>query len=99
MEEIFFSFTFGGETLSLAAALATMRKLEREPVVNVLCSQGKKIIEGVSALIKKHEASDLFSLAGQPAWSFFVIKDTKKKTRKKKKTLFLQEMFERGVLT
>ncbi|MBP0533153.1 aminotransferase class III-fold pyridoxal phosphate-dependent enzyme, partial [Mycobacterium tuberculosis] len=32
MEEIFFSFTFGGETLSLAAALATMRKLERDPV-------------------------------------------------------------------
>src|SRR3569832_543822 len=40
MEEIFFSFTFGGETLSLAAALATMRKLEREPVVNVLCCVG-----------------------------------------------------------
>ena len=28
MEEIFFSFTFGGETLSLAAALATMTKLQ-----------------------------------------------------------------------
>src|SRR3569833_2852058 len=98
MEEIFFSFTFGGETLSLAAALATMRKLEREPVVNVLCSQGKKIIEGVNALIEKHEASDLFSLAGQPAWSFFVIKDSKNYSSWKLKTLFLQEMFVCGVL-
>src|SRR3569833_3276388 len=73
MEEIFFSFTFGGETLSLAAALATMRKLEREPVVNVLCSQGKKIIEGVNALIEKHEASDLFLLVGFFVWCFFVF--------------------------
>src|SRR3569833_1155563 len=66
-EEIFFSNTIGGETLSLAAALATMRMLEREPLVNVLCSQGKKIIEGVIAIIEKLEASDLFSLACQPA--------------------------------
>ena len=33
MEEVFFSFTFGGETLSLAAALTTMTKLQQEPVV------------------------------------------------------------------
>ena len=34
MEEIFFSFTFGGETLSLAAANATMTKLQQEPYGN-----------------------------------------------------------------
>ena len=30
MEDVFFSFTFGGETLSLAAALATMTKLQKK---------------------------------------------------------------------
>jgi len=51
MEEVFFSFTFGGETLSLAAALATMRKLEREPVTATLTSQGLKIIDGLRSRI------------------------------------------------
>ena len=30
MEDIFYSGTFGGETLSLAAAIATIDKMERE---------------------------------------------------------------------
>ncbi len=30
MEDIFYSGTFGGETLSLAAAIATIDKIERE---------------------------------------------------------------------
>src|SRR4030067_1193023 len=36
MEEVFFSFTFGGETLSLAASLATMSKLQKEPVLETI---------------------------------------------------------------
>ena len=51
MEEVFFSFTFGGEALSLAAALATMRKLEREPVTETLYTQGRKVIDGLKTRI------------------------------------------------
>lgn len=99
MEEIFFSFTFGGETLSLAAALATMSKLQREPVVETLRLQGQKVMSGIGELVEKHGAGELFAMAGHPAWSFFVIKDTKNYSSWKLKTLFLQEMFARGVLT
>ena len=42
MEEIFFSFTFGGEALSLAAAVATMAKLQREPVVETMRQNGQR---------------------------------------------------------
>src|SRR5262249_14929780 len=45
MEDIFFSFTFGGETLSLAAAKATLSKLKVKPVVKTLAAQGQKIID------------------------------------------------------
>ena len=41
MEEVLFSFTMGGETLSLAAAVATMRKLEREPVIDRMATTGR----------------------------------------------------------
>lgn len=99
MEEIFFSFTFGGETLSLVAALATMKKLEREPVIDCLYAQGRKVIDGLSALVASSRAEAFMSVAGNPTWSFIVIKDTARYTSWQIKTLFLQEMFARGILT
>jgi glutamate-1-semialdehyde 2,1-aminomutase len=99
MEEVFFSFTFGGETLSLAAALATMKKLEREPVTETLYTQGKKVIDGLEARILEAGAGDFLSTAGNPTWSFILIKDVSNYSQWQIKTLFLQEMFARGILT
>jgi len=99
MEEIFFSFTFGGEALSLAAALATMQKLEREPVIQTICSQGEVIIEQLQSIIAAANATDFLGVAGHPTWSFFTIKDCGNYTTWQIKTLFLQEMFARGILT
>ena len=98
MEEVFFSFTFGGETLSLAASLATMNKLQREPVVETLVSSGKRIIAGLRDLIVRHEAQDFLSVAGHPTWSFLMIQDTPEYPQYVIKTLFLQEMFARNIL-
>lgn len=99
MEEIFFSFTFGGETLSLAAALATMQKLQREPVVKQMSLQGAKLLEGLKALIGKHGVGHIAKTAGHPAWSFFLINDANDYSSWEIKTLYLQEMFARGILT
>ena len=99
MEEIFFSFTFGGETLSLAAALATMNKLEAEPVTATLASQGQKIIAGAQLLLERHDVTDVFLLSGHPSWSFLQIRDCAPYSMWQIKTLFLQEVFARGVLT
>ncbi|MBI3544179.1 MAG: aminotransferase class III-fold pyridoxal phosphate-dependent enzyme [Deltaproteobacteria bacterium] len=99
MEEIFFSFTYGGETLSLAAALATMRKLELEPVVDTLKKQGTKVMEGTRSLIARHKLGEALSVAGDPTWSFLLMKDAGRYTSWQLKTLFLQEVFARGLLT
>ena len=99
MEEIFFSFTFGGETLSLAAALATMQKLQREPVITTMHQQGKKIIETLRDIIAKYNAGNVFSVSGHPTWSFLLIKDAAPYTQWQLKTLFMQEMLARGILT
>ena len=99
MEEIFFSFTFGGETLSLAAALATMQKLEREPVIETLYAQGRKVVDQLRTLIVSSDAQDLLSVEGNPTWSFLVISDTDAYSSLHSKTFFLQEMFARGILT
>lgn len=99
MEEVFFSFTFGGEALSLAAALATMKKLEREPVTETLYRQGKKILVKLASIVEDLGATDFLSVAGNPTWSFMLIKDTETYSQWHIKTLFLQEMFSRGILT
>jgi glutamate-1-semialdehyde 2,1-aminomutase len=99
MEEVFFSFTFGGETLSLAAALATMKKLESEPVTDTLYKQGRKVIDGLKSRIAAAGAEDFLGTAGNPTWNFFLIKDTASYSQWQIKTLFLQEMFARGILT
>ncbi|TYO98363.1 glutamate-1-semialdehyde 2,1-aminomutase [Geothermobacter ehrlichii] len=99
MEEIFFSFTFGGETLSLAAALATMNKLQREPVVDTLYQKGQMILDRLKVLIQKHEIEHIVELAGHPSWSFFMLQDVAPYSMWEIKTLFMQEMIARGILT
>lgn len=99
MEEVFFSFTFGGEALSLAAALATMNKLQREPVIDTLYSRGRQIVDGLAAIVASAGGEDFLGVAGNPTWSFFTMKDCGRYTMWQIKTLFLQEMFERGMLT
>lgn len=98
MEEVFFSFTFGGEALSLAASLATMRKLQREPVVATMRKTGNKIIAALNDRLEKHGMTDVMSIAGDPTWSFLLIKNTPQYDQFTIKSLFLQEMFSRGIL-
>jgi glutamate-1-semialdehyde 2,1-aminomutase len=99
MEEIFFSFTFGGETLSLAAALATLTKLKREPVTEHLRLRGEAVMSGVNALVAKHGIADFLSISGHPSWSLIAIRDAAPYTLWQIKTLYMQEILSRGILS
>lgn len=99
MEEVFFSFTFGGETLSLAAAKATLTKLKSEPVIETLHSRGESVIRGVNDIISRHGLADIFGTAGHPSWSFLTMRDAGGYSIWQIKTLFLQEVLARGILT
>ena len=99
MEEIFFSFTMGGETLSLAAGIATMNKVREHGVPARLAELGTLVLSGLESLIVKHELQDFASVAGHPSWSFIVLSDFGGYSSYEIKTLFLQEMFARGILT
>ena len=98
MEEIFYSFTFGGETLSLAAAKATLTKLRREPVLETLSARGQNVIDRLSDLIRQCGMEDTFSVSGHPSWCFFNIRDARGATAFEIKTLWMQEMIQRGIL-
>jgi len=97
MEEIFFSFTFGGETLSLAASYAVLNKLQKEPVIERLFKTGQTLIDRLNVLIKEFDMQHIFSVSGYPVWSFLIIKDTEQYSSWEFKTLLLQEMFANGI--
>jgi glutamate-1-semialdehyde 2,1-aminomutase len=98
MEQVFFSFTMGGETLSLAAAKATMTKLKREPVIATMRARGGRLMREVAALIERHEVGKFVSLAGEPTWSFLLFNDVDGVSSWEIKTLWMQELMQRGFL-
>jgi len=98
MEEVFFSFTFGGEMLSLAASLATLQKLEREPVIPTIRRRGQRILDEAGALITRHGISDIAEICGDPVWTFLKVKPAAPYSDWELKTLVLQEMFARGIM-
>jgi glutamate-1-semialdehyde 2,1-aminomutase len=99
MEEIFFSFTMGGEALSLAAAKATLTKLRREPVVATVKRRGERILAGVDERIRKHGIGHFARTAGHPSWTFLILSDAAGQSQFEIKTLFQQETLARGIMT
>ena len=98
MEEIFFSFTFGGEALSIVAAIATLKKIKEKSVIPALWKTGELIINNVSKLIDKHHLENIFYIKGKPPWSLLIIHDHENATSWEIKSLFKQEMLSRGIL-
>jgi glutamate-1-semialdehyde 2,1-aminomutase len=98
MENVFISGTFGGEALSLAAAIATIDKMKREPVIERLWQTGTALSDGVADLTAKHGLADIISLVGRAPWKIIAVKDHPTARKEAIKTLFAHEMLHRGVL-
>ncbi|WP_038465784.1 aminotransferase class III-fold pyridoxal phosphate-dependent enzyme [Candidatus Odyssella acanthamoebae] len=98
MEEIFFSGTFGGEALSIAAAIATIDKIEKEDVTDQLWSFGKELATQIQTIINDHDLNDVIGILGLDPWRILSYKDIDSYTSFDIKTLFIQEMTKRGIL-
>ncbi len=99
VEDIFFSGTFGGETLSLAAVSAVIKKYESQNVPKYLEEIGTYLLKQLNQLINSENLGDIFWTSGHPTWTFLHIKEQKEYFSFEIKTFFLQEMFKRGILT
>jgi glutamate-1-semialdehyde 2,1-aminomutase/spore coat polysaccharide biosynthesis protein SpsF len=98
-EEIFFSMTHGGETLSLAAAMATLDVLERDDVIAHLWRQGTTLTDGLSRLVAEHDLDAVVSCVGLPPRSVVLFHDPEGGSDwMLGKSLFQQECVRRGVL-
>jgi glutamate-1-semialdehyde aminotransferase len=65
-EEVFFSGTHGGETLSLAAAAAVLDAIADGTVLAGIHERGRRLLEGLQLLVSQHHLTDRVTIGGEP---------------------------------
>ena len=98
-EKVFLlSTTFGAETHALAAALATMKIYESEPVIEHLYRQGDRLIAGIDQSVQEHHLEGYFGTICKPCNLLFFTRDNDHQPSQPMRTLFMQEIIKRGVI-
>lgn len=92
------STTHGGETHSLAAAIATIKEIQKHNVIDHFWNTGQSLMDGVRSVASEVRAEkyvNVFGFGVKPAFSF---NDEHGKISMTARTLFLQETVARGLL-
>ncbi len=96
-QEVFFFSTFGGEALSLAAAMATLEVMEAHDVPAFLARQGTKLQEGYNQLAAELGLGRVTRCVGHPSRTMVTF-DGQAGDPLLLKSLLQQELLRRGVL-
>ncbi len=95
-KDVFFFTTFGGETLSLAAAKATIKEMELHNVPEYLQKQGNTLYNEVHSIIKKNSI-DWLDCVGNPVRTMLTYNHPEFSALELK-TLIHQELLRYGIL-
>jgi len=98
MDEVFFSGTFGGEALSLVAAIATIDKMQREDVIARLWRNGEALVDRVRKEVDKCALTDTIQFQGMAPWMLLAVRDHPTARSALVKTILRRELLDRGVL-
>lgn len=94
-EQVFVSTTFGGEALSLAACIATLKEYETHDVCGHMWRMGRMIKEGFNKTAKEKDVNA--ECIGLPPRMRLLIRDDTQNDSLLYKSLFLQELIENGI--
>lgn len=98
LEKVFFSATFGGELLSLAAAKAVIQMHLDSNITSEIAKVGLKISSELETIIQTYKMSNLLNVSGHPSWKFLNWFGNHEVSASSLKTYFMQEMFKNGIL-
>ncbi len=92
--DLWISTTFGGETLSLAAALATLREIEQPSTIALLSQLGERLSDGWKTLLasRREVLADVKGFGPLPVLQF-------RAGAKSQEDVFISRMLELGYLT
>jgi len=97
-EEVFYSFTFGGEIVSIAAAIATIKELKEKRVIEYIWEQGRKLKDGYNLFVRELGLEKYTQCIGYPPRTVITFKDKDGNEDLMLKSLFQQECIKRGIL-
>jgi glutamate-1-semialdehyde 2,1-aminomutase len=92
------STTHGGETHSLAAAIATIKEIQNHNIIDHFWQVGQLFMDGVRAAAKEVGAEKYVNVSGFSVKPGFSFNDESGKISMTARTLFLQETVARGLL-
>lgn len=95
---MFLSSTHAGETLSLAAAQATLDTIRAEPVVDDLWRLGSRLMVGLEDAIRIHGLQDWVSVKGLPPRLIVQVREPVDDGLLRAKSLLQQELLGCGML-
>lgn len=98
MNDIFFSGTFGGETLSLAASIATVDKLKRADGPAKVAAMGARLKKGVGGVIDSNGLAQELVVKGGDWWPGVLATGKGRADAALVSSLLKQELIEAGVL-
>ena len=96
LSEVFFSMTYSGDTIGLAAAKATINELLAKPVIRQIWDMGELLHREINSFAADQGVD--FRIFGKPCRGGISAKNASGEDDLLLKSLFLQETVKRGVL-
>ncbi len=95
---VFVSTTFGGDSISMAASLATIKILEQPGFYDHIRRIGTIQRDGVARLIHQYQLEEVLSVSGLPAHAGIVFEDHGSLSYLDIQSVYSQTMIENGIL-
>ena len=95
---VFVSTTFGGDSVPMAAALATIKILEQPGFYQNLTKVGEKQLNGLAGLIEKYKLEDVMAVSGMPAHAGLSFEGHGSLNYLDIQSIFSQTMVQNGIL-
>ena len=96
---MFYTLTFAGETLSLAAAKAVLEVIDEENVPQVIEKNGQHLMDEVNSQIKNYDLQDVVAIDGFPCRSVMIFHDNQDIPATDTRTYWIQALTKKGILT
>ena len=97
-QEIFYSLTFGGENISIAASIATLKYIDRYNVCKKINIRGNKILTNLNSKIKKLKLEDNIFINGYPGKIIFNFKNCENSIAENIRIFWVSKLIEKGIL-
>ena len=98
LDKTFFSFTYGGDCIGLAAADVCIPKIQKLNVPNHLNNVGQVLKDGINKAAHNNNLTEFIECLGFPCRSILAIKGNEKYNDLELKTFIQQELIRRGIL-